>query len=430
MFIQKVFNKYKFGQLVSLQTFKSLSVLVAGTFLSAIIPIILSPLMTRIFTRHDYGVLGLYMSISGLLGVLAYSHYPQAIMLEKEDKDAWRVLCFSIFICIVFGLGTMLILTAMYFFTSVLQHSVIGGWCFFIPLSIFLNGVSSILMVWANRIQQYRVLAINRIFQALATVIIQIVLGILMKDEVGLLAGFIFGQVLGVVLLVLSGIKNDLFLKVSRELDQLKFVAGRYRKFLFFTTPTEFVNNLINQTPIFLLQRYGGLSYVGSYNFTQRFLGLPQQFLSSAIIEVFKQKSSASFVQIGNCKEVFLKTLKVLFLIAIVPFSLIALFSPPAFSFLFGAEWREAGVFAQYLSILFFCRFVISPLTYVYYVAGKLREDFFLNMLLLIVATLSFYVGNELFHDKKYLILAYAIAYSGIYVIFLFRSYQLSKGHL
>lgn len=386
--------------------------------------------MARIFAASSYGLLGLYMSISGLIGVLAYSHYTQAIMLPKENSDARQVVWFALSFSTLVSVTAMLVFVLLHLFTDIISSSEISLWYFFIPVSIFLNGVNAALLTWANRVQQYKQLSFNRVIQAVVTVAVQITLGLLIKNETGLMAGLLTGQVISVVLLVWRfGNRKETGIG-SPQTAQFKKIAVQYKNLLFFSTPSDFINNLINQTPIFLLQKFGGVSYVGYYNFTQRFLGLPQQFLSSAIVDVFKQKASYSYSHEGNCREIFLKTLKVLTLLGIIPFIILVLFAPPIFEFVFGGEWRNAGIFAQFLGILFFFRFIVSPLSYVYIIAGKMREDFFLHLLFLLFTTLAFIIGDFFFEDKKYLILVYSLAYSAVYIVYLFRSYKFSKGNL
>lgn len=424
---ERILEKVGLAKFVSARTFQSISTLMFGTVLSAVIPILASPVMTRIFSTADYGILGLYMGISGLLGVLAYAHYSQAILLAKEHEIARQALWLTLGFSMAVALVTLLVLILLLSFSSFISHSSLGGWYFFIPASVFLNGASASLMVWANRHQSYKALASNRILQAVITVVLQISIGLWINDESGLMVGLIAGQVLSVLLLLLS-FKKIPQASVGKPSSQSFYgIARQYKSLLFYSTPSEFINNLINQTPIFLLQRFGGLSYVGSYNFTQRFLGLPQQFLSTAIVEVFKQKATHSYNESGNCELVFMKTLKTLTLLASVPFLVVVFFAPPLFAFVFGPEWREAGVFAQFLSVLFFFRFIVSPLTYVYIIAGKLREDFWLHILFLVVTTLAFFVGDLFLTEKKYLLLVYSLSYSSIYLIYFFRSYKFSK---
>jgi O-antigen/teichoic acid export membrane protein len=344
--------------------------------------------------------------------------------------DARQVVWFALAFNTVISLISMLVVFVLYLFTNIISISEIGLWFFFIPISIFMNGVSAAILTWANRIQNYKQLSFNRVIQALITAAIQITLGILIKNETGLIVGLLVGQLLSVILLIWrfgTSQKNGIGKPQTATFRQ---IAIQYKSLLIYSTPSEFINNLINQTPIFLLQKFGGVSYVGYYNFTQRFLGLPQQFLSSAIVDVFKQKASALYSNTGNCQILFIKTFKVLTGLAIIPAIVSILFAPQIFIFVFGNSWEMAGVFAQYLSIMFFFRFIASPLSYIYIIAGKLKEDFFLHILFLVFTTLAFFIGDLFIKDKKYLILIYSLAYSIVYIIYLIRSYKFSKGIL
>ena len=428
MFIDKILQKLGLDKFISAGTFKNISTLMTGTVISAIIPILTAPIMSRIFAASSYGVLGLYMSISGLIGVIAYSHYTQAIMLPKENTDARQVVWFAMSFSTAVSLCAMLVFIVLYFFTNVISSSQIHLWYFFIPVSIFLNGVNAAILTWANRIQSYKQLSYNRVIQALITMVVQITLGILIKNETGLMVGLLTGQLVSVVLLVWKfGNKLDSGIGLPQSAG-FKKIAVQYKNLLFYSTPSDFINNLINQTPVFLLQKFGGISYVGYYNFTQRLLGLPQMFLSSAIVDVFRQKASYSYSHYGNCREIFLKTFKVLTSLAILPAIAAILFAPQIFSFFFGAKWVLAGVFAQYLSVMYFFRFIVSPLSYVYLIAGRMKEDFLIHILFLVLTTASFYLSNIFFTDKKLMILCYSLTYSFVYFITLFRSYKFSKG--
>ena len=395
-----------------------------GTFISVIIPIITAPVMSRLFSTSAYGILAIYMSICGLAGVIAYCHFPQAIMFEKEMTNAKQVVWLSLFstvLCSVAGLAVVLFFAL--FFNATISGSL-GHWYWLMPLSLFLSGITACLTVWANRLQYYKQIASNRVIQALSTAFIQIGVGLIFRhSEIGLMTGLLFGQVLSALLLV------RLFYKTPGSIGKpdtkgVREMARKHKNLAIYTTPTEFINNAINQLPIFLLQKFAGVAMVGSFNFTNRILGLPQGLLSSAIVEVFRQKASADYMEKGNCRPIFTKTAKILAGLAFIPLIVILLFGQQLFVWVFGANWAEAGVFAQYLSVLFFFRFIISPLTYMYYLAGRLKEDFILHIIFLLLLVSAFYISDYYLADKKMLLLVYAFVYSAIYLVYFVRSYK------
>lgn len=426
--MNRILEKAGLQKFISAETFKNISTLMTGTAISAVIPILTAPIMSRIFGAASYGILGIYMSISGLIGVIAYSHYTQAIMLPKEHDEARQVVWFSMSLSTVISIIVLFIFLFLHLSTNIINNSEIHLWYFFIPISIFLNGINTAILTWANRIQSYKKLSYNKVIQALITVAVQIILGILIKNETGLMVGLLTGQIVSVILLLWKfGNKEESGIG-SLHFPAFKRIAIQYKSFLFFSTPSDFINNFINQTPIFLLQKFGGVSYVGYYNFTQRFLGLPQMFLSSAIVDVFRQKASSLYNETGECRKLFVKTFRILTGLAVIPSVIVMLFAPQIFSFAFGERWLYAGIFAQYLSGLYFLRFIVSPLSYMYLIAGKMKEDFLIHLFFLFLTTVSFYLSNMLFEQKKYMVLCYSIAYSFVYIIYLVRSYKFSKG--
>ena len=414
---------------ISKDTYKSLSTLFGGTLIASIIPLLASPVISRLYAPEYYGILGLFMSISGLTGVVAYAHYSQAIMLPKENEDAKQIVWFSLFISTAVSIISALILLVLSIFTNIIKSSEIGWWYFLLPLSVFFNGITTVLVIWANRTKHYKNLVFNRIVQSILTIALQVSVGFFIHNETGLMFGLLFGQFLSALLLMLEfyySRKKDINIGKPILLG-FKKIAFEYKKLLIYSTPTEFINNFINQTPIFLLQKFAGASYVGNYSFAIRFLGLPEQFISGAIVNVFKQKASETYSTTGGCRDIYLKTLKILSALAIVPFVITVLFAPQIFSFVFGAKWTEAGIFAQFLSLIYLLRFIISPLTYTYILARKFKEDFILHLLFLAMTTVSFYITNILFTEKKLLILGYSVSYSLIYLIYFYRSYKFSK---
>lgn len=397
-----------------------------GTVVSVAIPIVTAPVSSRIFNAGHYGVLGAYMAVSSLISVLAYAHYQHGIMLEKEDDGARQMVWVTVAFSLMVSLLTGLVLLSLTLLTHVIQNSEVGWWFLFLPVSALCNGITSCLLLWANRIKQYKQLAANRVIQSISTVVIQIGLGLLIPNETGLMVGFIAGQALSAALLVWKFYIKKEFSIGLPQFSRFREYVIKYKGLLFYSAPSEFINTFVNQSPVLLLQQFAGISAVGYFNFSQRLLGLPQTVLSSAIVEVFRQKAAAEYSASGNCRPLFLKTVKALVLISIVPFLILFLFAPQIFAFVFGENWREAGVISQYLGVLFFFRFIVSPLTYVYTIAGRYREDLIMHILMLLVIFGSFYTGASLLGSDHQLILSYSLCYSFFYLIYFFRSYQLT----
>lgn len=406
---------------------RNTAILVSGAVLAQFISILSAPISSRVFSPENYGSLGVYLGITGVLGTLTFSHYPQAILIATKEDEARNLIWFSVFlaagISIAIGIGINITL----YFTDWLID--LGFWVYTIPISIMLNAITSILSVWANRTKQYKIISNNRVVTAIFTVLIQLAVGYFINKKFGLMAGLLTGQVIGAVLLIWPFLFRD-EIKISPPHPELfKEYAWSYRRFIIYTTPAEFINNLINQLPIYFLSSMVGLSHVGNFSFAQRILGLPITLIGNSITDVFRQKASDLYRQKGECRQLFKKTARTLFLIGLIPLIIMLLFAPQIFTFIFGEQWRKAGEMARILSPFFFFRIIVSPLSYMYTLAGRMREDLIIHVFSLGIIVLGFMISNQIYSNKDFLLVGYSAAYISIYVIYLTRSYKFSKGN-
>ena len=78
---------------------KNLSYLVTGTALAQVLIILFQLILRRIYTPADFGAFAVYMSIIGIIAVIASLRYEQTIILPADDNKAYNLLYLS------FGIG-------------------------------------------------------------------------------------------------------------------------------------------------------------------------------------------------------------------------------------------------------------------------------------------------------------------------------------
>ncbi|MCL2412727.1 MAG: hypothetical protein FWC98_01150, partial [Bacteroidales bacterium] len=71
-----------------------------GTTIAQSIPILVAPLLTRLFSPEDFGVFANYMAMLGFLVVVNTGQYQLGIILPKVHKDAVNIAILSFFILI------------------------------------------------------------------------------------------------------------------------------------------------------------------------------------------------------------------------------------------------------------------------------------------------------------------------------------------
>ena len=162
---------------------------------------------------------------------------------------------------------------------------------------------------------------------------------------------------------------------------------------------------------------------------TERVLNAPISLVANAIGDVFRQEASSKYAQTGQCRIIYLQTLKKLALLSFIPFAILFIFSEQIFGLLFGKEWVEAGIIAKILMPVFFLRFLSSPLSYMFLIAEVQRVDLYWQIALFALVIISFLIGN--YFSSVYLTLyLFSFSYCLMFLLNLYLSYLLASGRI
>jgi len=91
-----------------------------GTVAGQLIPVLASPLLARLYSSEQFGVLALYMGVSTLFVLIAGGRYEMAIVLPLEKRKALNIVGLSL--TITLGM-TLLSFLLMYFL-----REIFSGW--------------------------------------------------------------------------------------------------------------------------------------------------------------------------------------------------------------------------------------------------------------------------------------------------------------
>jgi lipopolysaccharide exporter len=400
-YIKKFLNRSEF--------LKNSLILISGTTVAQVIPVVLSPVISRLFNSEDFAVFGLFFSIAGVISGIAAGTYEFAIVLPKKDVDAKNLMVLSVYI--LFFTVILSLLLFILFKTQIaalLNNTHITKWLLLVPLSVFFITFNSIIVFWFNRKKDYGVISLNKIIRNGTTACGNILLGFIKLFK----GGLIIGQVIGdfVSTLVLSNRflrKNNLSEEITKT--ELKKVASSYKKFPIYTLPNTLLSTFSYQLPVLLISAWFTPSITGSYFFSSRILAIPVALIGAAVSQVFYQK----FAEIINerkheAKKFLMKIWAILFAIGIIPFGILFFFGKVLFGVLFGSEWITAGEISALLAPMILFTFISSPTSSTYLVLGKQNINVFFGIATFIYRPLAIYIGylsHDLFFGLKILVI-------------------------
>lgn len=358
---------------ISENTFiKSVLTLMIGSVFSQVIPILISPVITRLYTPADFGIFALFLSVAQLIAVISSGRYELAVMLPRKDEDSFNILALSIGIAIVVSTLTFIMI---YFFSheiSTISGSPdIEGWLILIPVLVLFMGLFQAFNYWVNRKKHYRDLSVSRITQSLITAVINLGYGFLQKGAHGLIWGAIAGQGAGVVVLIKSTLKSGK--KNIKNISKFKMLeqARIYKDFPKINSLHAFIDVLQSSAVVFIISAFFTSQIVGFYALTLRVLRTPLNFIGKSVSQVFYQRATETYLSGGDLTKLVKKTVLNLALISLPVFILLVVFAPMIFNVVFGEEWYTAGQFTQILSPWLWLNFIYSPVSQIPLIVNK-----------------------------------------------------------
>ena len=407
---------------------KNVITLVTGTTLGQAIPIAFSPILTRIYSPADFGVLALFISVVTILGSIINGKYENAIILPENEKEAKKIAT----ICI----GISFVISAILFLIILISHDYlcylvgdfsISDWLYFIPIVTFLIGLFNTLNFYATRHKKFNFIAQNHVSKSLSLVIGQIFLSYLKSGFFGLIAGRILSYIVAPFHLMVK-LKYDFYHKLNYF--DIKLLTKKYINFpkfemsaTFFANSAIYFNNLL--IPVFFTT-----TNLGFFSLVVKVLTAPFTLIGHSVGQVFFKEANEQKEKNGNSYLLVRSLIIKMSLFSIPSFLAFYFVAEDAFEIIFGEEWRTAGLYAKFLAPMYCLKFIVAPLTIIHSVYEKLKSSMFLQLIMFLISFCALILVY--YSDMSFLgfIKLYSISMCVFYLIRLIIIVQISKGKL
>lgn len=396
--------------------------LISGTTSAQLIPILLQPVLRRIYTPADFGTFSVYLSMVGVLTILANFRYPPAIVLPEENKNAANIVGNSIFLGAVFSL---LLAGAIIFFQNDIVQLVDfpadnAYLLYLLPVSVFLLSSYNTMNFWLIRQKAFKSSAKNKVVRRSVEGAVQTGAGF-GHFSAGLVIGDIIGNMANVVAGGYQLIKNQFYIKYLNRTSALN-MAKRYSEFPKYNLLPALLNTACLMLPVIFINRLYSETIAGFFDLTKMVLVVPTALIATTISQVLLQRVSEKRQKKLSIKKDLLAILGLLSAIATAGITIILLWGPLLFSFIFGAEWKISGNFAQIVVFGFLIRLIVSPLSQVFIALERIKISslwqvlYFLGIISLlwfdtisVEAFLTIYMFIDVAAYSVYLLLIYLV---------------------
>ncbi len=404
---------------------KNILTLITGTGIAQLVPIVVSPILTRLYSPEDFGLLALYLSLVSICTVLCTCRYEMAIMLPEKNSDVNSIIKLLVLVTLI---SSFVIFLFLFFYSfevaAFFGNRELSSLIIYLPLSIVLTALFQALNYLLIRDSHFERLAKNKVISSTSNASVQLGFGYTINSSWGLFFGHLASLFVSIFIIFRSKKVNHYFIFKRAK---ARAAAKEHQKFPRYDMPAILLNLFANQIPLLVLGKFFGLSVLGAYSFMYKTLMMPVGLISNSVLDVFKNKATEDYSKEGTCVVVYIETLKKLIYLGLPIFIFLGFYSPNLFAFVFGEQWRLAGQFAQYMAPMFFFNFIANPLSYTFFIAGKQSVNLKGQTLILLCSVLSALIGYYVSNVTVFIIVFSALN-SLIYMLYIYLSYSYSRG--
>ncbi|MEQ6888256.1 oligosaccharide flippase family protein [Halomonas sp. CS7] len=420
--VERVFAKASSGAVGNV--FKGMATLAIGSSVAKLIGIASIPILTRIYSPEDFGVLSVFTALVMMLYPVVTMRYVLAIPLPRYNGIAFNILFLSVVIMV--GNTAIISLLLWMFGDQVLPFfsmATLSSWWWLISLGILAAATFEILTLWATRERDYRIIAKTNIWQSVVSTAAKISLGLVLINSGGLLIGQVasYGVGVGSIFRRFQGSFNNNWRQLS--FSRIQKVAWRYLEFPIFRVPSQFLMVFATQSPLLFMAALYDASATGQLSLALTAIGIPIQLFGHTVAKSFYAEAAS----LGNKKphEIRKMANSVVVRLAFfsIPPALFLFFSAPyLFELFFGEKWELAGEYTSILAIYLVFQFVQAPAAYIFYIFDGQKQLLYLSAqrALLLMACFGFSYVMGLAAEET--IWMYSLVLSAHYILSIYYS--------
>jgi O-antigen/teichoic acid export membrane protein len=330
----------------------NLTKLFSGNVIAQIIAIISIPIITRLYSVEDYGIYAVLLALVVILSAVSSLGMHLAILIPKKINEARKLLSMSFVIILFFCMMLMAVLLIYkQEIVELMGISKIGNMIYLIPFMVLLQSLYLIFTYWGVRKRQFGKVGISKILEGFFDRFSAIMAAMTWHSSVAFL---VFSRIFSHVT-SLSYLLKSFSSEKSRENVRINYrlLLLKYKNFLLYNTPSILLINGSVQLPIILFAGLYSPISAGLYAIAYRIVHIPVSSLADAVSKVYTQhiasKSHSEFITIKKDTD---RMFKLLFSLALIPFTWLFVIGDSLLYIVLGDEWKDAGVYAQYLSFL------------------------------------------------------------------------------
>jgi O-antigen/teichoic acid export membrane protein len=378
---------------------KNIAFLSAGSGIAQLLIFAVTPLLSRLYSPADFGVLAVILAASAIIIPFATLRYETALLIRNNEYPPASIFLLSVMIlCVV----TLILAFLNEFIHEITfdndDPSPFRG--MIIVVYVFILGLNSILTSWNSRFSRFKIISVALILQSLCAVSAQCYLGFASAHD-GLIYGHLAGLIAYAVVLFMMIIRLDhRDILNLHALKTIFYAAREQKKFPIYSTWSSLLNGMANNLPNLLFAKFFNATVAGHYAMATRIVRNPLSIIGQSIYQVVAQHAGEHHDRPAELSHTLAMVLNKMAYIAIIPFLVMSLSLEGIVTYFLGNQWSETGAYTRILLPWLFLTYITWPLTGTYNATGQQGRLLFFNAIFaagILLAFMALLAGGNVY---------------------------------
>lgn len=407
---------------------KSSFTLAKGSVVSSLILLILTPLITRMYTPEDFGYYGLLLSLSSIVSVGLFLRLEFSLK-NRKDYELKKFIP-AVFFIVTFATSIIAVVIIYYVLKfGDFELNDDNGFITSSLLVVFLAWLYSfhyVLTIFSSRLEFYKEINQSKILRNLSLGSAQISLGYLHPSFISLIISECFARFIALYIVFK---KINISFVFSKKYIR-RFINGG-KEYILFSTPASYINAVtINILPIFTSSFYGATK-AGVVFLITKLVAVPISLLGQSLSVSYVGKISTKLEEKDylDIHRAIKKMIVYLSLSSTLIFLIFSLFLKYYSSLIFGDEWGDIANIFIYLIPAYISQVTFSSFSQSLNVFGMQKIQLLWDFVRLPIIVFSLYIPFYLYGDDGFNIslLIYSISMSIMYIVQYYLLYRFLK---
>ena len=366
---------------------RAISLLVGGAAIAHLITALSLPIISRLYSPEEFGVLAVFNSVVAITAIAACLRFDIAVPLPEDEAEGFNLLVLSFLVAasvsVLIGIVLFLFYEPIVLFS---RQPNLGYGLWLVPFAVFFTASSSALQNWCVRQKAFSAIAQSRIAQSGGASAIQFLGALHHFGPIALMLGSMCNSGAGV--LILGPRIFRYFSKNIVSWRRIKSLAVHYKAFPRYSAIESFLNIAAMQLPIIMISSMVAGKEAGYLLLAISVLQAPMALFGVAVGQVYLSHAPGE-ERSGTLSTFTIETTRLLVKAGVGPLLAAGCIAPFIFPPIFGEGWGRAGVILAWMTPWFIMQFITSPVSMALIVTGHQRRAMLLQLMNFILRPLS-----------------------------------------